>query len=272
MKIGFVVSYLDLTGGHVAVVEIANRLAARGNEVVLVYPARSVLSRRNDALRRLPRVVTDTVLAPLYRTNGGGLDWAEFHGEIVRVPDLDERYLPELDVVVATAWQTAECVSRGLAPRRAGRSTSSSTTKRGRVPWTRVDATWRAPFVRIATSEWLRSLALERFGIDDVVVIPYGVDLAAFYPDPPQRTSDRPRVGLLYHVEPWKGIPDALEAVKTVAETRPSSTSSLSARSSRAGISPPEPRSMCVHQGTSSAGSTRRSTCSCARAGRRPAR
>ena len=112
MRIAFVISYLELTGGHRVVVEIGNRLVDRGHEVLLVYPARSIASRRNDVLRRAGSAVPDRLLAPLYRQNAAVLDWAEFRGEIVRLPDLDDRSAPSSDVVVATAWQTAERVLR----------------------------------------------------------------------------------------------------------------------------------------------------------------
>jgi glycosyltransferase involved in cell wall biosynthesis len=79
----------------------------------------------------------------------------------------------------------------------------------------RVDATWRAPFTRIASSEWLRVLARERFGIDDMHVVPYGVDLEAFHPEPTARDAGL-RVGLLHHVEEWKGVVDAVAAIERV--------------------------------------------------------
>jgi glycosyltransferase involved in cell wall biosynthesis len=216
MRVGFVLSFLELTGGHIAAVEIANRLAARGHDVALVYPGRSIASRRNEALRRVS-FLPDALTAPLYRMNGASLDWARFDGEIVRVPDLEERYMPSLDVVVATAWPTAERV--GAFGSRTGRKVyfiQHYETWSG--PAARVDATWRLPFVRIATSEWLARLGRERFGLDDVHVVPYGVDLDRFYPEPSERVDERLRLGILTHDEPWKGVGDALQAVRQVAE------------------------------------------------------
>lgn len=217
MRIGFVVSFLELTGGHIAVLEIANRLADHGHELLLVYPARSVMSRRNDALRRARGIVPDGLLSPLYHCNTDRLEWASFSGEIVRVRELEERFMPDLDAVVATAWQTAERVARMGS--RVGRKVyfiQHYETWSG--PEARVDATWRAPFLRIATSDWLRRLALERFGIDDVHVVPYGVDLGAFFPDPPKRRGEKLRVGVLTHEEPWKGVSDSLAAIRSAID------------------------------------------------------
>jgi glycosyltransferase involved in cell wall biosynthesis len=217
MRIGFVLSFLELTGGHVAVVELGNRLADQGHEVVLIYPARSITSRRNDLLRHAGKAVPDAVLAPFYRENGAELAWGAFRGEIARVRDLDESLLPPLDVIVATAWQTAERVAC-FGPRTGKKVYFIQHYETWSGPSERVDATWRAPFVRIATSEWLRRLALERFGIDDVEVVPYGVDLDVFYPDPPAERKMRLRVGVLTHIEPWKGVDDSVSALRSAID------------------------------------------------------
>jgi glycosyltransferase involved in cell wall biosynthesis len=217
MRITFVVSYLELTGGHRAVLEIGARLARRGHDVTLLYPARSILSRRNELLRRLP--LPDRLRAPFFRRNGDVLDWFPFPGKVVRVEDLVPDAAPDADVVVATAWQTATRVAR--FPQRAGAKAyfiQHYETWSGRQP--AVDATWRMPFLRIVSSAWLAELARERFGIEDVHVVPYGVDTASFWPAAVERDPDLLRVGLLYHVEPWKGVADALEALRRVRRER----------------------------------------------------
>jgi glycosyltransferase involved in cell wall biosynthesis len=218
MRIAFVLSFLELTGGHIAVVELGNRLVDRGHDVILVYPARSITSRRNDLLRSVRGRLPDRVLAPLYRANTDNLDWATFRGEIVRVPDLDERFMPGSDAVVATAWQTAERVAE-LGPESGRKHYFIQHYETWSGPESRVDATWRAPFVRIATSAWLQRLARDRFGIDDVHLVPYGVDLGAFYPDAPPREGPELRVGVLTHDEPWKGVADSVSAIRSAIET-----------------------------------------------------
>lgn len=218
MRISFVVSFLEPTGGHIAVLEIGARLARRGHEVRVVYPRRSILSRRNDLLRRLGPLAP----ASAFRTNTRGLDWFAFPGEVVEVQELGRSAFPPGDAVVATAWRTAEYVAR--LPREAGRPCyfiQHYETWSG--PADRVDATWRLPFTRIVSAAWLADLARDKFGIDDVPVVPYGVDLERFRPDPAAeaRRTGR-RVGFLYHPEPWKGVGDALAAATLAsAETEP---------------------------------------------------
>jgi glycosyltransferase involved in cell wall biosynthesis len=201
VKIGFVLSFPQLTGGHLAVLEIGTRLVRRGHEVAMIWPRRSILSRRNTVLRKVPGFPRAA-----YALNRGGIDWFDFPGRTLEVEELRGDQLPELDAVVATAWQTAEWVSE-LGPRQ-GRHVYYI---QHHETWTgssaRVEATWRRPFVRIVSSEWLRPLVG-----DDVAVVPYGVDLDLFHPA--ARSSNAPpRVGLLYHREAWKGVADALAAI-----------------------------------------------------------
>jgi glycosyltransferase involved in cell wall biosynthesis len=221
VKVAFLVSFLEVTGGHVAVVEIGERLVRRGHEVTIVYPARSIASRRNDALRAAGRIVPDRLLEPLYRRNSSELDWFPFSGSVLRIPELEDRYLPRFDAIVATAWRTAERAAR-FETDRGRRFYLIQHYETWSGPEHRVDATWQAPFVRIATAEWLRTLGRERFGIEDLELVPYGVDLDTFWPDQPRRREAGPlRIGMLYHREPWKGVADAFAAVASVRRSRP---------------------------------------------------
>jgi glycosyltransferase involved in cell wall biosynthesis len=212
MKIAFVVEFLDLTGGHIAVVEIANRLAAAGHDVAIVYPRRSVLSRRNGALRRIERATPLKLPDSIWRLNGDELAWASFRGRLISVEDLDRPPDVRFDAVVATAWRTAEAVWFWPDRPRTIYFVQHYETWSG--PVDRVDATWRLPYELVVSSEWLRTLASERFGRIAAATIPYGVDHSLFHPVARTGATTRPRVGFLYHVEDWKGVADTLEAVE----------------------------------------------------------
>ena len=76
-----------------------------------------------------------------------------------------------------------------------------------------VDATYRLPLRKLVISTWLRDVMRERFGSDaEVLVTP--VDLELFRPGPLAVESPRPRVLMLHHEYPWKGVADGLEAVR----------------------------------------------------------
>ena len=92
------------------------------------------------------------------------MSWQEIDPavELLYVPVLADRYLPDADAVVATAWQTADGVA-GLSDRK-GRGCyliQHHETWSGRAE--RVDETWRLPLRKIFIAPWLER-ARSRWG------------------------------------------------------------------------------------------------------------
>ena len=178
-----------------AILTYADRLAARGHAVTVVVPART---RWRAAWRTLA---------------GGGPDWIrDFHARVAWVAAWDAAALPDGDVVVATAWQSAAVAA--AAPARCGAKfylvQHYESLYHGQAE--AVDATYRLPLRKIVISTWLRDVMRERFGsAAEVIVTPverelfHRVDVAV---EPP-----RPRVLMLHHEYAWKGVADGLEAV-----------------------------------------------------------
>jgi glycosyltransferase involved in cell wall biosynthesis len=90
-------------------------------------------------------------------------------------------------------------------------------------PARRVDATWEAFDRMIVSSDWLRSMAAERFGKTDVRLAVYGVDAAAFTPGSGHRGGDgssTPVVGFMFDDRKVKGGGDVLSALERVRASR----------------------------------------------------
>jgi glycosyltransferase involved in cell wall biosynthesis len=178
-----------------AILTYADRLAARGHAVTVVVPART---RWRAAWRTLA---------------GGGPDWIrDFRARVAWVAAWDAAALPDGDVVLATAWQSAAVAA--AAPARCGAKfylvQHYESLYHGQAE--AVDATYRLPLRKIVISTWLRDVMRERFAsAAEVIVTPverelfHRVDVAV---EPP-----RPRVLMLHHEYAWKGVADGLEAV-----------------------------------------------------------
>ena len=147
---------------------------------------------------------------------GRGPDWmAGFRPRINWVRRWNANALPDGDVVVATAWQSAGAVAGA-----AGRCGSKfylvqhyESLYHGNAE--AVDATYRLPLGKIVISTWLRDVMRERFGSEaPVLVTP--VDRGLFHPVPVSVTTSRPRVLMLNHDYAWKGVADGLAAVERV--------------------------------------------------------
>jgi glycosyltransferase involved in cell wall biosynthesis len=124
----------------------------------------------------------------------------------------DAAALPDGDVVLATAWQSAAVAA--AAPARCGGKfylvQHYESLYHGQAE--AVDATYRLPLRKIVISTWLRDVMRERFGsAADVIVTP--VDRELFHRVDVAVEPPRPRVLMLHHEYAWKGVGDGLEAV-----------------------------------------------------------
>ena len=138
-----------------------------------------------------------------------------FQPRIEWVPRWSADALPEGDVLVATAWQSAPVVA--AAPGRCGAKfylvQHFESLYHGDPA--AVDATYRLPLAKIVISTWLRDVMRTRFDSEaEVVVTP--VDRALFHRVAVEVTTSRPRVLMLHHEYAWKGVADGLAAVARV--------------------------------------------------------
>lgn len=198
MKITFLCPHLRIAGGVRAILTYADLLVGRGHSVDVIVPARRS-GRPLWRAREPPR-----------------LAWIpDFRARIRLVPEWAPDELPDADAVVATAWQSAPAVAAASSSRGAKFYLVQHYESLYHGEAGLVDATYRLPLQKIVISSWLRDIMRERFAYDaEVLVTP--VDRGLFHRVPVTVTGLRPRVLMLHHEYPWKGVADGLEAVARV--------------------------------------------------------
>jgi glycosyltransferase involved in cell wall biosynthesis len=204
------------SGGLRIVYEHANYLSRRGHVVTVVHPGRLVidptwLDHLKNAVRYAARKVDGR-----YTPDA----WLKMDPKVrlLCVPSLSERYLPDGDVVVASAWQTAEWVSQYSKSKGRGfYLIQHLETWNG--PQERVYATWKTPLQKIVPSKWLAEIA-QGMG-ETAIYIPNGLDVDGFPIVTPSERRQANRLMMLYHNAKWKGCEDGLEALSLVREKDP---------------------------------------------------
>jgi glycosyltransferase involved in cell wall biosynthesis len=203
-------------GGFKVVYEYANHLSRRGHQITLVHPA--WLHTEPMPLKRILGTARY-----LYRKSTRGYTPASWFYldpsiQILWVPSLNSRYIPQGDVIFATAWQTAEAIAE--YPSAKGRpfyliqhfETWSGSAER-------VSATWKLPLTKIVIAKWLQEM-LENSG-ETAFYAPNGLDFERFSMDtPPEQRSSHAAL-MLYHELDWKGSKDGLKALSLVREQVP---------------------------------------------------
>ena len=181
-----------------AILTYADRLAGRGHAVTLVVPARS---RLRAAWRRL------TAEGPAWMPG--------FRPRVAWVGEWDSARLPDADVLLATAWQSAPVAAAAPARCGVGFYLVQHYESLYHGDAAAVDATYRLPLRKIVISTWLGDVMRERFGtMAEVLVTP--VDPVLFHRIETSSETVRPRVLMLHHDYAWKGVTDGLEAVRRV--------------------------------------------------------
>jgi glycosyltransferase involved in cell wall biosynthesis len=204
------------TGGGKVVYEYANRLSRRGHRVTLVHPAlvaaqaspfqvaKGAISFVHRGMAREYRPKQWFPLEPAVRTT-----W---------VPTLSSRFIPDGDVVLATAWATAEWVVDYPAEK-GERFYLIQSWETWAGPEDRVRATWKTPLKKIVIARWLREMARE-LGVE-CSYIPNGIDFEQFGLDNPIENRNPNQLMMLYHAHPVKGSADGLEALSLVKNELP---------------------------------------------------
>jgi len=203
-------------GGFKVVYEYANWLAARGAQVSVIHPARLALDLPFAAYPRLALRYAIRRVNQKYRPDS----WFDIH-PAVRLkwtPSLHPRHVPDADIVVATAWETAEWAAAYPATKGVGHYLIQHLET-----WSgakdQVMSTWRLPLRKVVIARWLQDIA--RGQGEAALYIPNGLDFSAFGQDVAAGDRNAKNLLMLYHLRDWKGSADGLAAVARVRESIP---------------------------------------------------
>lgn len=217
MKITFILPmFLDSpAGGFKVVYEYANRLRSRGHEITVLHPrnidpADGLIESIKARLWRIRLRLRHRQLIPWFRFHPGM--------DIRLVPNLSERFVPDADAIIATAFQTAFPVAHyGAGKGRKFYLIQSWETWQGSED--EVRASWKLPLEKIVVSKWLYRIARE-LG-EQATHIPIGLDFSQFHLTRPIEERGAPRVGMMSSPNPIKGTADGIAAIEAARRAIP---------------------------------------------------
>ncbi|MGH9850397.1 MAG: glycosyltransferase family 4 protein [Blastocatellia bacterium] len=219
MKVTFVLPmYLDNpSGGFKVVYEYASRLQDRGHQVSVVHP-RSI-ELRNEVKDKVKSRLWSFRLRLKHRPL---IPWINIHPEVrlVLVPDLREEFIPDGDVIFATAYETAFWVN-GYGGRKGRGFYLIQSYENWSGPEERVRQSWLLPLRKVVISQWLMNIARSYGEEDRADYIPIGLDFSRFRITTPIDQRNTPRVGMLAHLNENKGMKDGITALEMVRAELP---------------------------------------------------
>lgn len=207
-------------GGYKVVYEYATHLSDRGYQVTVIHPATLYIDRPpQDRLKALRYI-------PLSLTRGYRPDkWFRIGPRVCLrwVPSLNSRHIPDADVVVATAWQTAEWVAT-YADRKGRRiyflhdyehyMTASEDFKQ------RIHKSFKRGLQIVCSSPAVRSMVQDAGGYI-AAEIPNGLDFSIYYKAHETADAERNMIGFPARSEEFKGTGDAVHALTRVKRSFP---------------------------------------------------
>ena len=208
-------------GGFRVVYRYASLLAERGHDVTVVHGAwlepwqyRHPLDSRHEPRNAIRGLVDLSQPRP----QGPGWEVVDPRVTLRYVPTLAPRNIPDGDVVLATAWRTAESVARYPAAKGA-KAYFLQSLETWDAPATHVEATWRLPLRKFAISEWLVGEG-KRLTDDPIVHVPNAIDPSVFRCRQP--IESRPvRVAMLASTASIKGMDVGLAVLDRSRQRRP---------------------------------------------------
>jgi len=207
------------SGGYRVVYEYANRLIARGHRVFVVHPrvlkfAPPAGSKTLRARLRIAKTrVIELVLTP-------SVDWHPIDPrvEMLFVPSSEPRFVPDADVIFATAWHTVQSVLQ-CGPEKGEKCYLIQHHETFLGPPDLVDATWRLPIHKVVVSKWLVEIG-RGLGVSEVNHIPNGIDHARYSLKQPIPRR-HPRIAMMVSSIPFKGSRTGIEALQAAKRRYP---------------------------------------------------
>lgn len=212
MKITFLSPHIGIGGGVKIIFEYANRLMDLGHDITIVSKIPKSLAGKG------PKVHYYDATGPKGK-NANPVKWFNLKTRLILAPDFNSRYIPDGDIVIATAWETAYDVN-------------DYTSEKGKKiyfiqsyeiwdgPVDLVDRTWTLPLKKIVIASWLKELAENKFHQETSEVLTNPIDFKKLYCE--KKLWNHPRkIGMLFHKGKWKGIKDAKAAFSLAKEKHP---------------------------------------------------
>jgi len=217
MKITFIVPSTSISGGVRVIFEYANRLQKRGHNVSVLYPLIPLNFglRSYDYRRNFLRIVK--FLSNFKRW--ARVDWFDVKANLMIIPTLSEKYIPNSDIIVATAWPTAYYVnSYGKCKGRKVYFIQGYEIWNG--PRDKVEKTYKLPLRKVVVSSWLKNLMEDKFQERVKEVIMNGVNLDQFY-NLHKKYNSKKRILMYYSNSKLKGAEDGIKALEIVKNRYP---------------------------------------------------
>ncbi len=218
MKISFILPFIQLTGGVKSTFFLSLELVKRGHIVRLVYPTIPLILGHKFGEKKHLSIFVKRIKKTLL--NWKKIRWfREIEPLLFPIPTLNNLFIPDGDIVVATAWRTAYYVA-SYKPFKGKKLYYVRDYEIWSGPGVLVDGSYKLPIAKITTSSTLENILSSKFGEQIVGRVPNGIDNKTLFNEPGIERR-RERVLMQYSAIERKGIWDGVEAFEIAKKKIP---------------------------------------------------
>lgn len=202
--------------------QLGNELQKCGHDVKLVYPI--IPPRVTEEGRNMKVILNMAKGAIKNLVKTSRVTWFDLSLEVLRVPSLAERYIPQADIIVATWWETAYYVSKYNIDKGEKFYFAQHYEVWG-GPKGKVDNSYKLGLKIIVNSSWLKNILKNELGVRTEALILHSPDRDNFYPETKAEKQDSNiRILLPYRTVAWKGFADGIKVFEKVRKQYPDVT------------------------------------------------
>jgi len=214
MRITFLTPHINISGGVKIILGYADRLAKRGHKVNVICPMPTLARRK---MKGIPITYPRRAVLNLLKYKP---DWIKVAANIKYVPSYEERYIPDADIVIATAWQTAPYVTNYSSEK--GKKFYLIQGYESEIFGSKeeVHKTYTYQLKKIVVATWLKLMLKEEFNENSELIL-NPIDLNVFYPTGEKKNNRNKRICMLHHISKWKGISDGIKAFEIAKQDYP---------------------------------------------------
>lgn len=204
-------------GGFKVLFEYANQMIDDSCDVTIYYPKKL---KPENSIKGVFYKYIFNFFNFLKKKNHHCVSWFNIDKKVKEeyIYTLEEKYIQEADVIIATSWETAAWI---------GNYSLNKGKKlyliQGFETWSgskeEIFSTWKMPFKKIAIAQWLKNLVNEIE--EECSIIRNGLDYDTFGIDINIEERSPSKISMLYHKAEIKGSSIGIEALKIVKKSIP---------------------------------------------------
>lgn len=239
MKITFILPAIGIGGGTRVVFEYANHLVERGHNVSVIFPSvlasQLLIFKVNPNRFRLKKLLYHAIT--LFKISSKSkvienIDLYALKAKLIEVPTLNEKYIPDADVIIATWWETAFYVN-DYNKTKGKKFYLVQHYETWGGPKELVQKTYKLNLKKIVIAKWLYD-KLMKLGVpkSQVDYIPNAINFKIFKLT--ENIENRPkRIAMQFSENIFKGIFDGIDALELTKKQVPDLEAVLFGISSR---------------------------------------